>query len=483
MATNDTYPYNEIEEFTAATQAGVTWANENIGNPLNALKDELGSGPKGAAADLTTRLAEEHNADGTHTGKVVLAASDIPEGAFLKIDGTSTMEGDIDLDDNIIEGMSYTVRVGWNAIEGASYQTRLGTVSNPSKVTVMTTAQRDALGSSANGLIIYNETDNQFEVYENGSWTTIGAGTLANHDHSGDAGDGGQLDWDDIWSDAVHSHESDAEGGTIAAAAISALPDHDHTGDAGDGGSLAHALLSTTHHSDAAADAVSRGSLIIGNSTPAWDELTVGAANKVVSSDGTDVSWDDVKQLQGRGVESGAPTSYEALTWNAASSEWQGMPVDAEKIKGLLVEKQTPRSYEALGWDVLNTRWKPKTLYYFRDIAIGISGAGAGTHWAHVVVNTGGPAATVVRARAYADTAPSGGACTVDINVGSRGSTGTSILSSALSIANGTKDSGVTTSFAKNTIGDGQEITVDIDALNDADDITVQLTIKVPLVM
>lgn len=34
------------------------------------------------------------------------------------------------------------------------------------------------------------------------------------HDHSV-AGEGGQLDWDDIWSDAVHSHLSAAEGGTL----------------------------------------------------------------------------------------------------------------------------------------------------------------------------------------------------------------------------------------------------------------------------
>ena len=74
---------------------------------------------------------------------------------------------------------------------------------------------------------------------------------------------GGKLDWDNVWSDAVHSHASDAEGGkleaddalqvtggttghvltvqaddTIAAAALPALADHDHTGDAGDGGKL-----------------------------------------------------------------------------------------------------------------------------------------------------------------------------------------------------------------------------------------------------
>jgi hypothetical protein len=36
-----------------------------------------------------------------------------------------------------------------------------------------------------------------------------------------------------------------------------------------------------------------RGSLIVGNSTPAWSALTIGTANKVLTSDGTDASWSD----------------------------------------------------------------------------------------------------------------------------------------------------------------------------------------------
>ena len=42
---------------------------------------------------------------------------------------------------------------------------------------------------------------------------------------------------------------------------------------------------------DTVVQTVSRGSLIYGNSTPKWDELVVGAANTVLVSDGTDVSW------------------------------------------------------------------------------------------------------------------------------------------------------------------------------------------------
>lgn len=55
-----------------------------------------------------------------------------------------------------------------------------------------------------------------------------------------------------------------------------------------DGGG--HSLLGPGH-TDTVTQTVSRGSLIYGNSTPAWDELTVGAAGSLLRSDGTDVSW------------------------------------------------------------------------------------------------------------------------------------------------------------------------------------------------
>lgn len=52
-----------------------------------------------------------------------------------------------------------------------------------------------------------------------------------------------------------------------------------------------NALLDASNHTDTVAQAVSRGSIIYGNSTPAWDELTIGGANTVLFSDGTDASW------------------------------------------------------------------------------------------------------------------------------------------------------------------------------------------------
>ena len=52
-----------------------------------------------------------------------------------------------------------------------------------------------------------------------------------------------------------------------------------------------NALLDGASHTDTVAQAVTRGSLIYGDSTPKWNELVVGAANALLGTDGTDVSW------------------------------------------------------------------------------------------------------------------------------------------------------------------------------------------------
>jgi hypothetical protein len=68
-------------------------------------------------------------------------------------------------------------------------------------------------------------------------------------------------------------------------------------GTQGSGGG--NALLDGSVHTDTVAQTVSRGSLIYGNSTPKWDELTVGGASTVLTSDGTDVSWQSISIVGG----------------------------------------------------------------------------------------------------------------------------------------------------------------------------------------
>lgn len=52
-----------------------------------------------------------------------------------------------------------------------------------------------------------------------------------------------------------------------------------------------NALLDGTNHTDTTNSAVTRGDIIIGNSTPAWDDLAIGSAGHVLTSDGTDPAW------------------------------------------------------------------------------------------------------------------------------------------------------------------------------------------------
>lgn len=50
-------------------------------------------------------------------------------------------------------------------------------------------------------------------------------------------------------------------------------------------------LLSNVNTTDGNNDSVARGSVVVGNSTPKWSALAVGAAGTALTSNGTDVSW------------------------------------------------------------------------------------------------------------------------------------------------------------------------------------------------
>jgi hypothetical protein len=60
----------------------------------------------------------------------------------------------------------------------------------------------------------------------------------------------------------------------------------------------AHNLLSATH-TDTNPGAVVRGAMIVGNVTPAWTRLLVGAANTLLHSNGSDPNWTATPSLNG----------------------------------------------------------------------------------------------------------------------------------------------------------------------------------------
>lgn len=56
-------------------------------------------------------------------------------------------------------------------------------------------------------------------------------------------------------------------------------------------GEVPHNLLDGQVNQDTLAGSVVRGDLIVGNSTPKWARLGIGAGGTVLTSDGTDASW------------------------------------------------------------------------------------------------------------------------------------------------------------------------------------------------
>ncbi len=78
-----------------------------------------------------------------------------------------------------------------------------------------------------------------------------------------------------------------------------------------------NALLDGSAHSDTVAQGVTRGSLIVGNSTPKWDELVIGAAKKILTSDGTDANWQPAQTSIGfiPPADPGTGTGYTPWGW------------------------------------------------------------------------------------------------------------------------------------------------------------------------
>ncbi len=106
-----------------------------------------------------------------------------------------------------------------------------------------------ALVSAQVGLFVYQEdTDHIYVCSAAATLVDLGTTvTLEDHDHSGDAGDGGQLEADDalILTGGTTGHYLRVQADDSIDEED--LEDHDHSGDAGDGGQLEadDALLST----------------------------------------------------------------------------------------------------------------------------------------------------------------------------------------------------------------------------------------------
>jgi hypothetical protein len=154
-------------------------------------------------------------------------------------------------------------------------------------------------------------------------------------------------------------------------------------------GAGTNALLDGSVHSDTVAQTVSRGSIVYGNSTPKWDELTVGASGTVLSSDGTDVSWQTVPS-SGTG---GAVVLIEGSITDAQIKSAASSPIDVISAPGAnkiicvvywsLTKDSTAGAYSG------GANWKLNYAGNATDVAsqITLSMASASKQWGP---NTGG---------------------------------------------------------------------------------------------
>jgi len=125
--------------------------------------------------------------------------------------------------------------------------------------------------------------------------------------------------WKALFDATVPTTNAPSDAAGVGTAVVAARRDHQHANPA-TWPATAHALLDGSVHSDSVADDVSRGSLIYGNSTPKWAELVVGAANSVLTSNGTDVAWSVTPTITGLTTTAVAAHTTAAESWVGPSS-------------------------------------------------------------------------------------------------------------------------------------------------------------------
>jgi hypothetical protein len=316
----------------------------------------------------------------------------------------------------------------------------------------LTTAQRDAL-TPINGMIIYNSTTAQFERYQNGAW-----GAFAGGSHAASHQDGGEDEINVAGLSGVLADKQDAnkiQGHTVDETAIGddKILVYKTTGDKfiyeAKGTPSAHAAT----HQDGGGDEINVGGLS--------GELADPQPPKTHASSHQDAGADEI--------------NVGGLSGELAD----------EQKSNFLKLSDTPSAYTGQGGKVVGVKSAEDGLEF-------ISGGG-GSAYAVFVFTVPGDAApgsnvapslvvpyscTILKAYAYARTAPTGAALIFDVN--KNATTIWTTQGNRLQIAAGS-NSGTQTNFDVMGLVEGDRLDLDVDQIGSSTpgaDITVELKVQ-----
>jgi len=168
-------------------------------------------------ADLTNVTANQHHnqshalSGGDHTGDLVYSQVD----AIVDIagGGSSSLLSRADHKHTDADGSSKIAHANTTGRTANDHHSQAHTLASHSSKdhSELTTVTSDQHHNESHSLASHSSKDHS-------ELTGVGVDDHHNKSHGHTSGDGsGQLDWDTCWSDAVHDHSSDAEGGALDA--------------------------------------------------------------------------------------------------------------------------------------------------------------------------------------------------------------------------------------------------------------------------
>tara|TARA_B100000123_G_C25487038_1_gene321795 strand:- start:19 stop:480 length:462 start_codon:yes stop_codon:yes gene_type:complete len=144
---------------------GVT-TNDNTGDPLRTAFDKINDNFDEIyiAGPVSSNVTISSNTVSTSTGDLFLTS----DRGHVAVTGDLVISGKISGDDSsILEIMSPIV------ISTVQAENEIISFSDPIKLPTLTTTERNALSTVANGTLIYNSTASKIQAYAGGGWVDL----------------------------------------------------------------------------------------------------------------------------------------------------------------------------------------------------------------------------------------------------------------------------------------------------------------------